>query len=446
MKRPYYLFSNGRLCRKQNTLCLERATESRSPGAEMPGDGIPLEEMATGAGRRPEGNGPGGDGRAGGSEKDRPAASSDLSSARNGSSGQNGEEATGGAHEKEPDGEGYPSEDRLSEDHPSEAGTDDGRPSGELTGESVPFPVENAESIYCFGEIDVNSKLVAFLSKHNVPLFFFDYYGNYTASLYPKEHLQSGRLTVAQVRHYEDSGRRLALARSFVEASLSNIRRVLRYYASRLEESAEEVEEAIASIEDLREKAEEAGDPASLMGLEGRARRRYYRRWPALLGKAGSGFSFDRRSRQPPSNPLNALISFGNSLCYSVCLRQLYHTALDPTVSYLHEPGDRRFSLALDLAEVFKPLLVDRSIFRLVKTRQIQPDDFEERLGGTYLKESGRKTFVDHWDDRLQQTIEHRRLGRKISYERLVRLDAYRLVRHLCDPEEDPYEGFEMWW
>ena len=146
----------------------------------------------------------------------------------------------------------------------------------------------------------------------------------------------------------------------------------------------------------------------------------------------------------PPSNPLNALISFGNSLCYSVCLRQLYHTALDPTVSYLHEPGDRRFSLALDLAEVFKPLLVDRAIFRLVKTRQIQPSDFEKRLGGTYLTESGRKTFVEHWDERLRQTIKHRSLDRKISYERLVRLDAYRLVRHLCDPDEDPYSGFEI--
>jgi CRISPR-associated protein Cas1 len=324
--------------------------------------------------------------------------------------------------------------------------SDDGRPSGEPTGESVPFPIESAESIYCFGEIDVNSKLVSFLSKHHVPLFFFDYYGNYTASLYPKEHLLSGRLTVEQVRHHTDQEKRLRLARSFVEAALANIRRVLRYYASRLEEGASAVEEATKEIESIKGQVREAEAPSSLMGLEGRARRRYYRTWPTLLGGAGENFSFERRSRQPPSNPLNALISFGNSLCYSVALRQLYHTALDPTVSYLHEPGDRRFSLALDLAEVFKPLLVDRAIFRLVKTRQIQPDDFEERLGGVYLTESGRKTFVEHWDERLRQTIEHRRLGRKISYERLVRLDAYRLTRHLCDPEEDPYEGFEMWW
>ena len=379
MKRPYYLFSNGRLCRKQNTLCLERATDARAPGAEVPGDGLPLDAVP-----RTRGDGA-------------PPA-------------------------------------------------DDGTPSGELTGESVPFPVESAESIYCFGEVDVNSKLISFLSKHHVPHFFFDYYGNYTATDYPKEHLLSGRLTVEQVRHHTEAEKRLRLARAFVDAALANIRRVLRYYATRLEEGTTEVEAAITEIESLKGRAAEADATDALMGLEGRARRRYYRTWPTLLGGAGAGFSFERRSRQPPSNPLNALISFGNSLCYSVALRQLYHTALDPTVSYLHEPGDRRFSLALDLAEVFKPLLVDRAIFRLVKTKQIQPSDFEDRLGGVYLTESGRKTFVEHWDERLRQTIEHRGLDRKISYERLVRLDAYRLVRHLCDPDEDPYEGFEMWW
>ena len=431
MKRPYYLFSNGRLCRKQNTLCLERATDARSPGATIAGESLPMSEIPH---RVDPQEATGGDG-APQPQLDPTRQSDPATTDREGAAEQKREStARSGDPSAASDGRG------------ASQVSDDGRPSGDLTGESVPFPIESAESIYCFGEIDINSKLVSFLSEHHVPLFFFDYYGNYTASLYPKEHLLSGRLTVEQVRHHADREKRLRLARSFVEAALANIRRVLRYYASRLEEGTDAVESAISEIETLKEQIPEAEDPASLMGLEGRARRRYYRAWPTLLGGAGEEFSFERRSRQPPSNPLNALISFGNSLCYSVVLRQLYHTALDPTVSYLHEPGDRRFSLALDLAEVFKPLLVDRAIFRLVKTRQIQPSDFEDRLGGVYLTESGRKTFVEHWDERLQQTIEHRRLGRKISYERLVRLDAYRLVRHLCDPDEDSYEGFEMWW
>ncbi len=324
---------------------------------------------------------------------------------------------------------------------------DDGHPSGTPTGETVPFPIERVESIYCFGEIDVNAKLVTFLAQNQVPLFFYDYYGNYTAALYPRAHLLSGRLKVAQVEHYLDGPARRALARAFVEAAVYNILRVLKYYAPRLEgAAAREVEATCAEIEAQQPAVATAADVPALMGIEGSVRHRYYRTWPALLGEAGTGFPFERRERQPPSNELNALISFGNSLCYSTCLRQLYRTALDPTVSYLHEPGDRRFSLALDLAEVFKPLLVDRAIFRLIKTGQLRPKHFEARLGGVFLKETGRKIFVAHWDERLRQTIRHRRLGRKVSYERLVRLDAYRLVRHLCDPAGDPFEGFKMWW
>ena len=358
MKRPYYLFSNGRLRRSQNTLRLERHTDERTSGAD-------------------------------------PA--------------------------------------------------DNGAPSGEPTGQKVPFPIESVESLYLFGEVDVNAKLITFLAQNSVPAHFFDYYGNYTATIYPRDYLQSGRTKVDQVRHYTGEALRIRLARAFVEAAAYNILRVLKYYAPRLEgEAAAEVEAACARIEAEQAGIEEAPDPPTLMGIEGRIRDTYYRSWPAVIGN--DTFPFEKRERQPPSNELNALISFGNSLCYTAALKQIYHTALDPTISYLHEPGDRRFSLALDLAEVFKPLLVDRAIFRLVKTGALQPKHFEERLGGVYLKETGRKVFVEHWDERMRQTIKHRRLGRKVSYARLIRLDCYRLVRHLCDPDADPYEGFRMWW
>lgn len=182
------------------------------------------------------------------------------------------------------------------------------------------------------------------------------------------------------------------------------------------------------------------------MGVEGRIRDLYYRSWGAILEDFKSDFTLTKRERQPPTNEINSLISFGNSMCYTTALRQIYRTQLNSTISFLHEPGDRRFSLALDLAEIFKPILVDRAIFRLVKNEEIQTNDFEERMGGVYLEESGRKTFTQHWDERLEETIKHRELDRKVSYERLIRIECYRLVRHLCDPENDPYKGFKMWW
>ena len=327
---------------------------------------------------------------------------------------------------------------------PGDAPDDTGAPSGALTTEKAVLPVEAVDALHLFGEVDLNSKLVVFLSQNRIPVHVYDYYGNYSATLYPREYLLSGRLTVAQAEHYLCSRKRLVLARAFVEASLFNIRRTLLYFEKRVTDGAA-VRDALGIVE--REAARVPAEPAipELMAAEGRARDAYYRAWPTILGAAAARFPYDGRTRRPPSNALNAAISFGNALCYAVCLKALYRTALDPTISYLHEPGDRRYSLALDLAEVFKPLLVDRAIFRLLKTGRLQPGHFEPRLGGVYLTDAGRRRFVEAWDERLRRTVHHRGLGRHVSYERLVRLDAYRLVRHLTDASE-PYQGFRAWW
>ncbi len=324
---------------------------------------------------------------------------------------------------------------------------DQGEPTGELTDEKIPIPVEQVESIYCFGEIDVNRKLVTYLAQNHIPVHFFDYYGNYTATLYPREELLSGDLLVRQVDHYKNPRKRSSIAREIVSAASHNILRVLKYYRSRLNGAhADTVEDACENIEGKRDELDEVNDVPKMMGIEGRIRDLYYRTWDAVLEDFQDEFTLTRRERRPPTNEINALISFGNSICYTTCLRQIYRTQLNPTISFLHEPGERRYSLALDIAEIFKPILVDRAIFRLVKNRELQPKHFEERMDGVYLKENGRKTFTKHWDERLEETIKHRNLERKVSYERLVRIECYRLVRHLCDPDEDPYEGFKMWW
>lgn len=360
MRRPYYIFSSGRLRRRQNTLFFEKAA----------GERIPDDQDET------------------------------------------------------------------------------GEPSGTPTGERIPFPVEQVESLYFFGEVDLNSKLLTFLARHDVPAHFYDYYGNYTGTYIPRDYLHSGRLRVEQVLHYVRPKRRLYLARAIVEAATYNMLRVLRYYASRLTEKRQAaIAAAIEIIEKERQELKTAQQVQALMGIEGRSREAYYGAWPAILAEGpGEAFAFEKRERRPPSNELNALISFGNSLCYTATIRQIHRTALDPTISYLHEPGARRFSLALDLAEIFKPVLVDRAIFRLVKTGEITVRHFEERLGGIYLKEGGRRIFVQHWDERLRQTVHHRLLGRHVSYERLIRLECYKLIRHLLDPKNEPYRGLHMWW
>jgi CRISPR-associated protein Cas1 len=299
------------------------------------------------------------------------------------------------------------------------------------------IPIEDVDALWAFGELELNARLLNFLAQHKVPVHFFNYYGFYSGSFYPREYLNAGFVLVKQVRHYSNRRLRLVIAREFINAALHNILRNLRYYGTRgvdLQAETEGVQEELLRLDAAR-------DINELMGCEGRARSRYYKGFSKILREREE---FTNRVKRPPNNPVNALISFTNGLVYAATLTQLYRTQLNPTISFLHEPGARRFSLALDLAEVFKPILADRLLFKLVNNRQINERDFSQDLNCCYLKESGRKVVLKEWDARLQTTIEHRRLNRKVSYERLIRLECYKLVKHLTNAE--PYVAFRAWW
>lgn len=146
----------------------------------------------------------------------------------------------------------------------------------------------------------------------------------------------------------------------------------------------------------------------------------------------------------PPDNMINSLISFVNSLIYSKTLTEIYHTQLNPMISYLHEPGSRRYSLCLDLSEIFKPLIGDRLIFSLLNKNQITENSFTRELNFLHLKKEASQLIVNELEKKLQATIMHKDLHRKVSYQYLIRLEAYKLIKHLIGEKE--YEGFKMWW
>jgi CRISP-associated protein Cas1 len=301
------------------------------------------------------------------------------------------------------------------------------------------IPVEDIDTLFIFGEVDLNTKVLNFLAQHKIAVHIFNYYGYYSGSYYPREYLNSGFVLVKQVEHYTKPKLRLLLAREFVLASAHNILRNLKYYHNRgIDLSAQ-----INPIQSEFLNIESAADIsiAELMGMEGHIRNSYYQAFSAILK---NDLEFTRRVRRPPDNIINALISFGNGLVYSSCLTQIYRTTLTPTISFLHEPGDRRFSLSLDIAEIFKPILADRIIFKLLNNRELQESHFDQDLNYCYLKESGRRIFIAAFDEKLKTTIEHRRLKRKVSYERLIRLECYKLVKHLTEIE--PYSAFRAWW
>ena len=299
------------------------------------------------------------------------------------------------------------------------------------------IPVERVDDIYIMTEFDFNTNLLNFLSKFGISVHYFNYYGFYTGTYYPKEQWVSGKLLIKQVENYIQPNKRIIIARAFIEAAAYNIYRNLKYYNNR----GKNVQKNIEQIEFLRKQINLCKDVPELMGIEGNIRKVYYDSWNEIINQ---DIGFEKRVRNPPDNAINSLISYVNTMIYTRVLSEIYKTQLNPTISYLHEPSERRFSLCLDIAEIFKPIIADRMIFSMLNKKQITENDFEQELNFLYIKESARKEITKELDSRLQTTIKHRTLGRDVSYEYLIRLEIYKFIKYLT--EEVPYEGFKMWW
>ena len=300
----------------------------------------------------------------------------------------------------------------------------------EAGGEKRLLPVNKIEDIYAYGKVTLTSQVISYFAEKGIVVHFFNKYGFYQASLYPREKLVSGTVLVNQVAHYLDKEKRLLLAKKFVDGATGNIVRNLKRWKC---ESSE--------IESLRDRIWTQQSIAQVMEIEGKIRERYYQAMDSLVPEE---FKMLRRERQPPTNKMNALLSFGNMLMYSTVLSEIYNTQLNPTISYLHEPSERRFSLSLDIAEIFKPIIVDRIIMKLVRKNMLHDSDFRKELSSVLLSDSGKKKFLQGYDERLRSTIMHRKLGKKVSLRRFIRIECYKLIKHVLDVEE--YKPLIAWW
>ncbi|MEA1994172.1 MAG: type I-B CRISPR-associated endonuclease Cas1b [Euryarchaeota archaeon] len=298
------------------------------------------------------------------------------------------------------------------------------------------IPIEKINALYCVGQVNINSKLLTYLSQKHIVAHFFNYYGYYTGSFYPREHLVSGDVIVHQVKHYLDQQKRLAIAKEIVSSTIDNISRVLEHYRKH----GKKIKHDLLKIRKCEKKIEDVGSIEELMQKEGEAWKHYYRTFPKIL----KFFEFSSRKKRPPNNEINCLISFLNSMLYTAVLTELYHTQLNPAVSYLHEPFVRRFSLSLDISEMFKPLITGRAIFTLVNKQMIKENHFRRDLNSCLLNDAGKRVVLKEFDKRMNRTVKHPALNRKVSYRRLLRLEGYKLVKHVIGDKE--YAGFRMWW
>ena len=297
--------------------------------------------------------------------------------------------------------------------------------------------IEMTNDIYLFGEVSLNTKCLNFLGQNKISVHFFNYYGFYTGSFCPKDTNVSGQLLIRQVEFYQDKIKRTELAKEIIKSASDNIYRNLRYYSER----GKEVKNEMDLIKDLQMELDMIQDVNEIMGIEGNIRKLYYSTWNNIVNQK---IDFEKRVKRPPDNMINTLISFINTLVYTTCLSEIYKTQLNPTISYLHSPGERRYSLCLDVSEIFKPLIADRMIFYLLNKRIITEEDFAAESNFYYLKDKGRKKILQEYEKRLGTVIKHKDLKREVSYKYLIRLECYKIIKHLLGDKK--YEGFKMWW
>nr|WQH65301.1 type I-B CRISPR-associated endonuclease Cas1b [Methanosphaera sp. ISO3-F5] len=294
------------------------------------------------------------------------------------------------------------------------------------------IPIHAINEINCYGKVSLKSGAITLLQNEKIIVNSFNKYGHYQGSLYPKITLNSGTTIVKQALAYNNPDQRNYIAQEIVQGMKHNMRKTLMYYSKKgknVTEYIEKIEKEPILNKNINQ----------ILSSEGKLWQHYY---PAF-NEITKNFPLKKREFRPPTNEMNALISFGNSLLYTTTLSEIYHTYLHPSISFLHEPRERRFSLACDIADIFKPIIVSRTIFKLVNTNMINKKSFKDDVG-VYLTDKGRQKFIEEYNNKLKTTIKHPNLNKKVSYRYLIRLEGYKLIKHILN--DKTYESFKAWW
>lgn len=298
------------------------------------------------------------------------------------------------------------------------------------------IPVNNVESIFCHSQITYNTRCLDFLDTHNIALHIFNWSGQKVGTFLPTQDPKSGKLIVKQVKSVENLEDRKRIGAEIIRSSIHNMRRNVKYYNEN-----GELDSIISSLNTEMENATNEKQREDIMGVEASARESYYKIFSTVTTDE---FEFNQRTYNPPQNEINAMMSYGNSILYSTVTSAIQKTGLNPAISYVHVSGNRRDSLSLDLADIFKPVLVDRLLLRLINRSQITRNDFRSEVNKCLLTESGRKTYLKEFEELMDETIEHKDLNRKVTYQYLLRLEAHKLKKDILANET--YSGFRRWW
>lgn len=299
------------------------------------------------------------------------------------------------------------------------------------------IPVEVLEQINIYNQVAISTNVLNTFANKNIRCGVFDKHGNVMGYFTPYGCSGVASTMLKQCELYLDSQRRLETAKKMEIAMLHNMRANLRYYHKK--NSNPSIKKIISEISGDIEALNIEKTVDALLLIEARARQRYYMAFNYIINNPD--FAFEKRSRRPPKDPINALISFGNTLLYNQFLQMLGKTTLEPGIGVVHATNRRRNTLNLDFADIYKPVIVDRVIFTLINLHQIKTEDFELHGDGVYMTRHGKKMFLEQFEEKLSSSITIN--GKRVTYKKLMQEEVANFYKHVVNGEKyRPYKYY----
>lgn len=293
------------------------------------------------------------------------------------------------------------------------------------------IPVETMDSLYIYSNTIFTSEFFSFMNKKGLHIAFFDKFGEKIGSFVPQNSRKNMKTGIKQIEIYQNDRERLEIARKLEIASVANLRANLRYYGRRKE--SEILTQAVEQMSVYIKKLNEAQDINGLMLIEAQARQKYYQCFNEILNN--KEFAFTKRTRRPPKDPLNSMISFGNTMLYQRIANEINRTSLDIRIGFVHAAGFRAESLNLDIADLFKPIIVDRTIFTLVNRKMIHAADFVEvENEGIFISGEGKRLFIREFERKIYQTILID--GQQRTYDYVIKREIQKIKKYVEQGEK----------
>lgn len=311
----------------------------------------------------------------------------------------------------------------------------------ETNEEKIYLPIFQIDTINVFNHINLNKNTIILLNNYDILVNFFDYNGNYKGTYYPYYPIK-GEYLKKQVLFLNDNNQKINLAKKIIQASMINMMALVKYYHKKNLFFTSELNKMKRMLSEFNRIDINNTTIDNLMIHEAKFKQLYYSCFTKIT--KNKDFSFIERSTRPPKDPINAIMSYGYSLLYTLIANALFRSRLHISLPIIHSNIRREEGLQYDIADIFKPVVVDRLFFRLINKNQISINHFDKTDKGVYLNKEGAQIFIEEFEGLLKNTISLSSSKRKLSYRSIISAEIHKISNHIFLNKE--YNSFKMKW